>query len=168
MDEDGADIAHPVLLDNTVLTNFAQVGAESVVLNLWPEAACTTHAVLAEYDAGAAAGFLPDDAWRALPVIELTAEEASTARQFASRLGAGERTCLAAALHRSGRLASDDLDARRAAQRCGVRMTGTIGILVVSVRRGLQSHAGADALLASMLALGYRSPVKSISSLLET
>lgn len=64
------------VLDNTVLTNFALVKRTEVVLRLWPSA-CTTAAVLAEYQAGAAIGRVPLNAWSALPIVALTEAEAA-------------------------------------------------------------------------------------------
>ena len=42
---------------------------------LWPGAACTTAAVVAEYGVGVSEGLLPADALTDLPVVELTSEE---------------------------------------------------------------------------------------------
>lgn len=159
-------ITRPVLLDNTVLTNFALVGRTDLAMRLWPATACTTAAVLAEYGAGVAAGLLPPTAWDRLPVATLTEEEAHFAASLPPKLGAGERTCLAIAVHRRGLLASDDRDARRIAQKHDVATTGTIGILVLCVQQNYLSLEQADALLAEMVALGYRSPVSSMGSLL--
>ena len=167
MGDAAATLARPVLLDNTVLTNFALVGRTDLVMRLWPTAACTTSSVLDEYGAGAASGLLPADAWTDLPVVTLTEEETAFAASLSPRLGAGERTCLAVALHRQGLLVSDDLDARRAAREHGVPKTGTIGILVLCVRRGHLSREEANALLTEMIALGYRSPVASLDPLLD-
>jgi predicted nucleic acid-binding protein len=160
-------VTRPVLLDNTVLVNFALVGRADLVTRLWPTAACTTAAVVAEYAAGAAKGLLPAGTLTDLPVVELTEEEAASASRLSSRLGAGERTCLAVALHRRGRLASDDLDARRAADQYRVPRTGSIGILVSCVRHGLLSREDAESLLGEMIALGYRSPVNRLGSLID-
>jgi predicted nucleic acid-binding protein len=160
-------VSRPTLLDNTILTNFALVDRAELVVQLWPTAACTTAAVVAEYAVGVAEGLLPADAWIDLPVVELTGEEAAFADHLSSRLGAGERTCLAAALHRQGLLASDDLDARRAADQHRVPRTGSIGILVSCVRHGLLSREDAESLLGEMIAFGYRSPVGSLRSLID-
>jgi len=157
----------PVLLDNTVLTNFALVDRPDIVLRLWPGAACTTPAVWAEYQVGAAAGLVPATAWNDLPVVTLTEAEASFAAGLPPRLGAGERTCLAAALRRQGLLASDNRDARNAARHYDIPTTGTLGILVLGVRRGFLSRDEAKALLKEMIAAGYRSPVPDLDSLLS-
>jgi hypothetical protein len=63
-----------VLLDNTVLTNFALVGQDNLPTRLWPDAACTTPAAYGEYLAGAAAGILAD-AWRYLIQVALDERE---------------------------------------------------------------------------------------------
>ena len=156
----------PVLLDNTVLTNLALVSRADLVMRLWPTTACTTPAVLAEYDAGAVSRSLPPDAWVDLPIVTLTREEATLVSALPARLGAGERTCLAVAVHRRGLLASDDMDARRAVRQHSVSVTGTVGILVLCVQQGYLARGQADALLSEMIALGYRSPVASLDGLI--
>jgi predicted nucleic acid-binding protein len=67
-------MTRPVLLDNTVLTNFALVGQTDLVTYLWGAAVSTTSAVMAEYQAGVAGGLLPPEAWAHLPVLTLTEE----------------------------------------------------------------------------------------------
>jgi predicted nucleic acid-binding protein len=150
-----------------VLVSLPLVDRAELVTRLWPTAACTTAAVLAEYAVGVVEGLLPADAWTDLPIVELTDEEAAFAERLSSRLGAGERTCLAVAFHRQGLLASDDLDARRAADQHRVARTGSIGILVSCVRRGFLSCDEAESLLGEMIAFGYRSPVDSLGSLID-
>jgi predicted nucleic acid-binding protein len=159
-------MTRPVLLDNTVLTNLALVGRADLVTHLWGAAASTTPAVMAEYQAGVAGGLLPSEAWLHLPALTLTERETTFADNLPSHLGEGERSCLTVAVHRQGLLASDDRDARRIAQRHNVPVTGTVGILVLCVLRDYLSRDQADALLAMMRALGYRSPVVSLAPLL--
>jgi len=156
-----------ILVDNTVLSNFALVKRADLVLRLWATAAGTTSSVLAEYRAGAASGVLSPQAWAQLPVLTLTAEETEFASSLPPRLGAGERTCLSVAVHRRGILATDDLDARRMADEYGVSTTGSVGILALCVRRGHLTHEQANALLAAMIAAGYRSPIESLDALLD-
>jgi predicted nucleic acid-binding protein len=163
----GADVDRPILLDNTVLTNFALAGEADLVLRLWPGRACTTPSVLDEYVAGAAVGVLPADAWAGLPVVTLTQDERAFAAGLSPRLGAGERTCLAVAVYRQGLLVSDDLDARRAARQRDVPTTGSVGILIRCVQRGHLARDGANHLLAEMIAQGYRSPVADLNLFLD-
>ena len=163
-----AIVDRPVLLDNTVLTNLALVGrADLVVMHLWPKRACTTPSVLDEYVAGTASGGLPVHAWAELSVIALTDDEHAFAAGLSARLGIGERTCLAVAVHRQGLVVSDDLDARRTAQRYDIPTTGTVGILTRCMQRGYLARDQANHLLAEMIALGVRSPVTDLSALLD-
>ena len=159
-------MSRPVLLDNTVLSNLALTGRDDLPFRLWGEAAATTTAGRAEYQAGVEAGVIPS-CWGTVPMIELTAEEDALALSFSAGLGPGERTCLAVAAQRKGMLASDDLHARRAATRLGVPITGTVGILAACVRRGYLALAEANGLLEAMIAAGYRSPIVSLDQLLD-
>jgi predicted nucleic acid-binding protein len=156
----------PVVLDTTVLFYLAVAGRTDLPRRLWADAACTTPAALAEYHAGAAQGLAPRAAWEPLPLVQLTDAEAELAARFAPRLGPGERTCLAVAHSRHGLLASDDLDARMAAARHGVAVTGTVGILLRGVQQGLLARDEANHLLQVMIAAGFRSPVRSLDALL--
>jgi predicted nucleic acid-binding protein len=61
---------------------------------------------------------------------------------------------------------SDDNNARHEAQRHGVTITGTIGILVLNVRQANLTLTEGNAILASLIALGYRSPVTALDDLL--
>jgi predicted nucleic acid-binding protein len=156
-----------VLLDNTVLSNFARVGRPDLVLRLWASAACTISSVLGEYEDGVALGILPAGAWASLPLVTLSADE-TTAAALPAGLGAGERTCLAVAVHRGGILATDDLRARKVAGQRGVTVIGTVGILGQLARRGHLARDEANALLAGMIATGYHGPVSTLDALLDT
>lgn len=151
----------PIVLDNTVLTNFALVKYTALVLRLWPTA-CTT----AEYQNGASLGRVPAQAWSELPIVSLSETELSLAASLSPRLGAGERTCLAVVSERHGLFVSDDLDARFSAQHLGLRITGTLGVLALSVKRKLLSRKAANNALTAMIASGYRSPLDRLDSLL--
>ncbi len=159
-------MSRPVVLDNTVLSNFASVNRSDLVLRLWGEAACTTPAAFIEYEAGVAGGLLPKGVWSDLSILALREEETAFAASLSSRLGTGERTCLSVALHRQGLLVSDDLDARKVARQFGVSTTGTIGILVLCVQHDLLGRDEANALLMDLMATGYRAPIDNVDSLL--
>ncbi|MBN1877094.1 MAG: DUF3368 domain-containing protein [Anaerolineae bacterium] len=135
------------------------------MFHLWPDQVSTTGEVLSEYQAAAQAGHLPAQAWSDLPVADMTPREIAIAESFSTRLGAGERSCLAVAHTRGGLLATDDADARAAAKRLGVPVTGTIGILVLAVRRELLTLRQANTLLTEMIAAGYRSPLEKLDTL---
>lgn len=155
-----------VLLDNTVLTNFALVNRPDLVLDLWGSGSATTSAVMTEYQAGVTSRGLPGHIWD--PLLQLTPN--SVEKDFAERLlpkpGSGERACLPIAVHRQGMLACDDAEARREAQRFGLLITGSIGILVLNVRQDRLTRSEANALLEKMIVPGYRSPVSTLDDLL--
>jgi predicted nucleic acid-binding protein len=76
-----------VLLDTTILTNFARVGQTQVISDLWGEQICTTVAALREYQSGISTAGLPPLAWRQLRVLEMAPEEESLASDRFLRLG---------------------------------------------------------------------------------
>lgn len=123
MDEPGN-----IFLDNTVLSNLAIVGRQDLIFSLFGNRACTTKQALYEYLQGAKNPNLPVDAWEKLPCCELSVDEVNWANRQLSRLGSGERACLAAAFSRKGVLASDDLLVRKLAQELSVAVIGSIGI----------------------------------------
>ena len=155
-----------VLLDNTVLTNFALVSRPDLVLDLWGTTCATTTAAMAEYRAGIISRGLSAGSWDDLTPLTLQPAEQAFADQLPPQLGSGERSCIAIAIYRQGLLVCDDARARREAQQHGVAITGTIGILVLHVRQGNLTSAEANALLTNMIAQGYRSPVTHVDDLL--
>ena len=80
-------------------------------------------------------------------------------------LGSGQASCLAAARMRNMILATDDRAARRKVVEQGVRLTGTLGILIRLVRDAHLPLAQANKLLEEMVQQGYRSPVQELDSL---
>ena len=158
----------PVVLDNTVLSNLAVVQRTDLLTLIWSDLVITTKEVLAEYQEGVARGLVAAEAWVELPAVTLSLEEQALSQSFAPRLGPGERSCLAVALQRIGLFVSDDADARSAAGKLGVPVTGTLGVLAVAVVRGHLTLDDANALLSRMITAGYRSPVLSLDSLVET
>jgi predicted nucleic acid-binding protein len=154
-------------VDNVVLSSFARVGRLDLLERLQPPVAHTTEAVLAEHAAGIASGSVPSGTWPRLPVVPLGEGEWRVATTLPGPLGPGERTCLALAVQRGGALATDDLPARHAAQRLGVPLTGTVGILVASVRQGLITLGQGNTLPSAMIAGGYHAPARALDALLN-
>ncbi len=155
-----------VLLDNTVLSNFASVRrADLLQLALGPGAA-TTPQVMGEFLAGVALGHVPETDWAWLSVLSLSAAEEESCQRFLRHLNKGEATCLAIAAHRPARVLTDDRDARTFAGRSGIAISGTLGVLVRLVRLAHLTGAQADALLRQMIDHGYHSPVESVHELL--
>ena len=118
---------------------------------------------MSEYRAGVLAVGVPREIWKDLPIVTLTEVEKAWMANLPPYLGAGEATCLAAALHRKGVLASDDRKARIVAQNLNIPIIGTVGILLLSIEVNLLSMKEAQGLLDQMIAAGYRSPIQNLS-----
>lgn len=148
-----------VLLDNTILTNFALVGLTPKLRDLWGERVATTEEVLEEYAAGVETGKLPRVDWTHLKTIALSSQEQVLAISRFPKLGKGESSCLIVAIERDAMLATDDQLARRAALDHGIELLGTIGILKTCVQSKLLSQIDAQLKLDEMIVTGYYSPV---------
>ncbi|MBI5351706.1 MAG: DUF3368 domain-containing protein [Chloroflexi bacterium] len=157
--------SHPVLLDNTVLSNFAKVDRSDLALGLWSTCA-TTLETWQEYIIGLAIGKLQKNAWKSLEIVELNPSEHEFAASLSIALGAGERTCIAVAKHRQGLFVTDDRKARQVALELAIKVTGTLGILVVAIERKKCTLKDANDTLAKMIQLGYHSPVDDLKELL--
>jgi len=70
-----------------------------------------------------------------------------------------DTTVLTLAISRGLTFVTDDLAARRLARERNVPVTGTLGILIGSVRDGVLSLLEANAMLADMIRQRYRAPV---------
>jgi predicted nucleic acid-binding protein len=149
-----------VLLDTTILTNFALVGLTSILRDLWGDRGATTKEVLEEYAAGVETGKLPHEEWtHKLKTITLSPEEQVLGINMFPKHGKGERSCLAVAIARGAILATDDQLARRAALSHAIELIGTIGILKTCVQSRLLSRIDAQRKLEEMIAAGYYSPI---------
>jgi predicted nucleic acid-binding protein len=166
-----------LVLDTTVLSNFAMIGQVFLLEHLYRQHACTALMVAEEIQRGLASGYaqlqivldilspLQPAGW--LPVLSLEfATEQALYMELTASLGPGEAGCLALAIARKLTLASDDLAARRQAAQRGVPLTGTIGILIRLVREGHVPLVVANRILFQMIALDYRSPVEKLDTLI--
>lgn len=172
------DTAHQpsLILDATILSNFGLVGQLRLVERLYAGRVATTLNVVEEIRQGIDAGYaglravdeiltpFRSAGWLPILIPELGREQALFIRLI-SLLGSGEASCLAIAESRGMTLATDDLAARRTAGELGVSLTGTLGILVRSVREGHLPLSDANDILRQMVQLGYRSPVHDLDGL---
>lgn len=154
------------LLDSTLLSNFVRINQLELVSIVLP-GALTTSQVMAELRAGEIAGRLMTSNWDWLTVVTLSPEEMAHFERFRLVVDEGEASCLAVALSRGGTLFSDDRDVRRYAQRLGVAVSGTLGVLALLVRSQHLSLTQADTLLQAMIQEGYYSPVKSLAEVYD-
>lgn len=154
-----------LVLDNTVMANFALVQHTDWLRDLWPEMLVTPEEAWTELQAGIRLGRLPDADWSWLTVLALTDEEQRLRDQLIPPLDQGEAACLALAYCRGYALLSDDRVARREARRLGVPVSGTIGVLKSLVDEGRVPLDAADTALRRMIALGYYAPIRSLREL---
>jgi predicted nucleic acid-binding protein len=100
-----------ILLDTTVLSNFAHIERLDLLRLALPNVA-TTPQVITELQTGVALGYLPtcDCGW--LEVVRLTPSDEASLAHVRLVLGDGEVSCIVVALERKSGLFSDDLDAR--------------------------------------------------------
>jgi hypothetical protein len=155
-----------ILLDNTVLSNFAVVQRPDLLRAAFGDVLATTKEVSEELTAGIEHARLPAVDWSWLPVWNLQETEEDYYQQFLRTLNAGEASCLAMALVRGCRVLTDDRDARELAALLPVPISGRLGVLTRLVDIGALDIGEADSLLAQMRAAGYRSPIASLGEIL--
>jgi predicted nucleic acid-binding protein len=143
-----------ILLDNTVLSNFALVGRADLLQQALDQTAATTVQVLQEFQRGVDLGLLPNTDWSWLRVLTLTPQEEALYQQLCERLNKGEASCLAIAAQQKDRILTDDRDARWIATQMQIPISGTLGLLRYMVERGNPSLSAADQLLHAMIAFG--------------
>jgi predicted nucleic acid-binding protein len=153
-----------VVLDNTVLSNFAL--AEHVDwLGLYPVPVATTRQACAELETGIKEGRIPKQDWSWLTVLDLDTEAHHRFMELMPPLGAGEASCLSVAWGREYQVATDDKRARQKARDLGISVTGTVGILVRLVEKDLVPLPLANQALAIMVEKGYRVPFDQLDKL---
>lgn len=153
------------LLDNTVLSNFALTDRIDLLQAAFANAVSITEQVAAEFHAGVAGSRLPQTDLSWLPVLRLTKKELHLYEGLCKHLNAGEAACLAWAANKECIVFTDDRDARELASQMQIPVSGTIGVLLRLNDLGRLSITEANALLAAMVAYGYRSPVTTLAQL---
>jgi predicted nucleic acid-binding protein len=154
-----------LLLDNTVLSNFALVARFDLLIKAIEGQISTTPQVIGEFNNGVTRGRLPQTSLDWLEVVSLQAEEEALFQELLEHVNAGEASCPTVAAHRSGRVLTDDRDARKLAAQLRIPMSGTLGALLRLVQIHSLALPEANELLGQMIAYGYRSPVKKLEDL---
>ncbi|WP_297487476.1 DUF3368 domain-containing protein [Thermococcus sp.] len=127
----------------------------------------TTPHVIEEFKIGVRRGRYPP-VEIPLEVTELTEEEKNLYERLSRSLGRGEASCIAVARNRGLIFLSDDYDARKKARLLGVKVSGTIGLLVLGVKKNVLTLDEADKLLQKMIELGFYSPIKRIEEIMPS
>ena len=160
--------------DTVVLSNFLGVGAGDLLVRRYGCRMRITEEVLAETLRGGWKGhhsvavleeaILNNSICMAEPTDMSLRKDLSS---FRRTLGAGEASCLAHAKRSHGVVVTDDRAARQFCDELHIPVTGTIGILMASVKRNALSLEESEGLLARMIKNGFYSPVARISDLLK-
>jgi len=153
-----------VLVDNTVLSNFAKVEKLYLLEEIFDEV-CMTSQVLEEFKFGIKRGVLPDIKPK-FKVLALKEEEMELYEGLRTRLGKGEASSIAVAKFRKMTLLTDDLDARKVANIIGIPVSGTVGVLTLCVKRGMLSKEQGNEILKNMILKGFYSPVESLDEVM--
>lgn len=154
-----------VITNATILSNFILVKRwdilQKVIVNL-----CTTFEVVEEINFGVERGVLPATELSRIEVLKLNLEEREVFRRLNERLGRGESSCIAVAMTRGFKMLTDDLDARKYAQKFGIPVSGTIGVLVLALDKEVITKKYGNYLLSEMIKMGFYSPVESLDDVL--
>ena len=157
--------------DAVVLSNFALADGLDVLQRRYAGRGVVPAEVWDEIAAGVARGLsalqrvddlLPD---KTFSLVSLTAPERVRYRELRQSLGSGEAACLAWSQARAATVVTDDRRARVSCRAAGLPFTGTIGILVASVRDGTMTAVRGEELLRQMRSAGFYSPVARLSDL---
>jgi predicted nucleic acid-binding protein len=158
-----------VIFDNCVLSNFALSESLYIIKRLYADRSYITDFVMAENIKGILKGYRGlslirdalNEGW--LKVITLRSkDEIRLFERLSLSLGSGEASCIAVARTKGLVFACDDRTVRREAVLLDIRLTGTIGILIRAVRRGLITSKEANKILNRMIEYGFYSPVRSV------
>lgn len=158
-----------IIFDNCVLSNFALSDSLNIIKRLYANHSYITDFVIAENIKGILKGNKGlvrtknsiKEGW--LKEITLkTVEEKTAFERLSVSLGFGEASSIAVAKVRGFVFACDDKAARKEATLLGVRLTGTVGILIKAVRKRIIDRNKANEILHRMIAYGFYSPVNSI------
>lgn len=165
-----------VIANTTVISNFASIGQLELLQPLYTTLYISTEVYVEVLDgidegysfyAGIGSVLHPfsDSGW-----IHLTSvtghEELRLFGAMPAHLHPGEASCIAISHYRGWQFLTDDLAARRFANNLGVRVSGTLGCLVLATERSLCGLGQANGWLTQMIRHGFRSPVLDLARLL--
>jgi len=165
---------HEIIFDNCVLSNFALSNSIETLKKMYSGTASISDFVAAENMKGIVQGHEGLTGIRQALIEgwlkEITLKGRVEKRLFDSlsvSMGLGEASSMAVARTRNYVFACDDKAARREAGLLGIRLTGTVGILVKAVRGKIMNVRKADELLKAMMRNGFYSPVVSVREVLQ-
>lgn len=162
-----------IVFDNCVLSNFVLSDSLVIIKRLYARVSYITEFVAAENIKGILKGYgklisireAVTEGWLKQTPLK-TEEERKIFESLSVSMGFGEASGIAVAKTRGFVFACDDRAARREASLLGVRLTGTIGILIKAVKNNLIAYKEADNILKAMVSYGFYSPVNSMKEVL--
>ena len=158
-----------ILIDNTVLSNFVLVDALELLKTYCAGQGASTQHVLREFNQGIREGLFSHADLDWLTPCDLgSPSEIALFTTLNKRLGSGEASCLAIAIHRTDDLLTDDMIARKIALREGIRLSGSIGVLLELIRIKYISLEKGNMLLKGFIRQGYFSPVDHLDEFLSS
>lgn len=166
-----------VISNTTVISNFAATGRLDVLHALYERVFISTD-VYAEIQEGVDEGYdfytgVTNDVAPSNPTgwIHLTGLQTEAELHYFGtlprRLHTGEASCLAIARVRRWLLLTDDRAARQEARRLQIKLSGSLGCLVLAIERKLCTLDTANTWLLDMLQQGYCSPITDLTPLVQ-
>ncbi len=163
-----------IISNTTVLSNFATIYQLDILRQLFETIYISTE-VYEEIQQGVDEGYVFYNSFDSLITPPVTAGwirltgmfdeyELNDFRQMPARLHPGEASCLAIVRHRGWLMLTDDRAARDYAVKHNIRLSGTIGCLILVVERGISNLAQANRWLAQMIKSGYRAPLTDLTT----
>jgi predicted nucleic acid-binding protein len=166
-----------VISNTTVISNFGSIGQLDLLHHLYSTIHISTE-VYEEIQTGQEEGYrfyadidqhihpFAADGW--IHLISMANEqELQLFGKLSSRLHRGEASCLAIAQQRHWSLLTDDRAARNEALNLDIRVSGTLGCLVLMVERDLYTLEQTNIWLTEMIRQGYWSPVTDLTGLIK-
>ncbi len=149
-------------MDDTAISNFSAVGRMDILRERYGGRLVVTREVLLEAEKGPRPEAIRraiDEGWIELRSLYADSEEHGVFVGLRAKgFGSGEASSIAVcSTGGTWVFVSDDLDARREANRRGVGVVGTYGILARQVAEGRMGLEEGNALLRRMIASGFRS-----------
>lgn len=156
-----------ILIDNTVLSNFARIGRLQLLRAFCQNQGGIPLSVMDEFQKGVERNLFPETDISWLHQIEIESlEEQRLFQIFNRNLGIGESACLAIAICRKCDLLTDDRQPRQIAFRAGVRLSGSIGVLLSLIKRSHIKLEEGNQILKEFIHTGYFSPVERLDHLI--
>ncbi len=147
------------IADTTVISNFALINRLDVLVTTIELS--TTEEVVEELKVCVQKGIFKLD-FNKMKIISMTRQERIAFFGLINRFGRGEASCLAIGMHRKARIFTDDFDARKVAQRTGIPVSGTIGVLIKAIEKESITKDEGNELLHGMIENGFFSPLETL------